>query len=54
MVDDITHKYIKIEKSTLLIANIFKFRKNAPEKIFDCLFDMKLVLTIRTIPLHRL
>ena len=54
MVDDITHKYIKIEKSTLLIANIFKFRKNAPAKIFDCLFDMKLLLTIRTIPLHRL
>ena len=54
MVDDITHKYIKIEKSTLIIANIFKFRKNAQEKIFDCLYDMKLLLTIRTIPLHQL
>ena len=54
MVDDITHKYIKIEKSTLIIANIFKSRKNAQEKIFDCLYDMKLLLTIRTIPLHQL
>ena len=49
--DHIAESYIKIEKSTLVVANMSKFRKNAQWKMFDCLFGINSLLKSPTVPL---
>ena len=52
MTNGIRHRYTKIKKSALLTANISKFRKNAKQKTFKCLFGMNSPYKTLTVPLH--
>ena len=50
--DGITQSYITIEKSTLVIANMSKFRKNAQQNMFECLFGLNSLLKSPTVLLY--